>query len=150
MLLKGGSDRLLFTTPVGEIATRNVVTAPRELTIREAAEIMSAGRVSYLVLVDETGHPVGIVTDRDLRDKVVATNRDVGDKISGIMSSMLVTTDAQDFCFESLLRMIRHNIHHIIVVEKGQMKGMITNDDLIMLQVLHPFRSSGRSMVRTP
>ena len=138
MLLKGGSDRLLFTTPVGEIATRNVVTAPRELTIREAAGIMSAGRVSYLVLVDETGHPVGIVTDRDLRDKVVARNRDVGDKVSGIMSSMLVTTDAQDFCFESLLRMIRHNIHHIIVVEKGQMKGMITNDDLIMLQGTSP------------
>ena len=138
MLLQGGSDRLLFTTPVGQIATRNVITASREQTIREAAGIMAARRASYLVLLDETEHPVGIVTDRDLRDKVVAKNRDVGDKVSGIMSSMLMTTDAQDFCFESLLRMIRHNIHHLIVVDKGQMKGIITNDDLMLLQGSSP------------
>jgi CBS domain-containing protein len=137
-LVQGGGDKLLFTTPVGEIATRDVVTASRDLTIREAAGIMAARKVSYLVLLDETDYPVGIVTDKDLRDRVVAKNRNGEDMVAGIMNSVLIGTDAQDSCFEALLRMIKHSIHHLIVVDKGQMKGILTNDDLMVLQGSSP------------
>jgi len=137
-LLYGGGDKPLFTTPVGEVATRKVMTAPQEITIREGAEMMSHNRNSSLVLVDGEGVPTGIVTDRDLRDKVVSKGRPVTDGISSIMSVSLIKTEARDYCFEALLKMIRYNIHHLLVVDEGRLKGIVTNHDLMMLQGTSP------------
>jgi CBS domain-containing protein len=137
-MLYGGSDKLLYTTPVGEIAVKKVITAPQTISIRVAAEMMSEHRYSSLVLVDEDGVPSGIVTDRDLRDKVVARGRTVEERISAIMSVSLIKSEARDYCFEALLKMIRHNIHHLLVVDQGKLKGVVTNHDLMMLQGTSP------------
>jgi CBS domain-containing protein len=137
-VLVGGGERLLFTTPVGELATGAVVTVPLGLTIRAAAELMSRNRISSLVLLDEAGTPAGIITDRDIRDKVVAVGRDVDAPAAEIMSAPLVTAEARDYCFEALLTMIRHNIHHVLVLESGAVKGIITNHDLMILQGTSP------------
>ncbi|MGC2062723.1 MAG: DUF294 nucleotidyltransferase-like domain-containing protein [Thermodesulfovibrionales bacterium] len=137
-LLHGGGDKPLFTTPVGEIATRGVMTAHQDITIKEGAEMMSRHRNSSLVLVDEDGIPTGIVTDRDLRDKVVSKGRDVNDKINRIMSVSLIKAEARDYCFEALLKMIRYNIHHLLVVDEGKMMGIVTNHDLMMMQGTSP------------
>jgi CBS domain-containing protein len=137
-ILAGGGERLLFTTPVGELASGAVVTVPAGLSIQAAAEVMSRNRISSLIVLDAAGAPTGIITDRDIRDKVVATGRDVADPATGIMSSPLVTMDARDYCFEALLTMIRHNIHHLLVVEAGAVKGIITNHDLMILQGTSP------------
>ena len=137
-LLYGGGDKLLFTTPVGEISTKKVMSAPQDASIQDAAEIMSKNRNSSLVLVDADGTPTGIVTDRDLRDKVVSKGRPVTDKISNIMSVSLIKAEARDYCFEALLKMIRYNIHHLLVVDEGRLKGIVTNHDLMMLQGTSP------------
>ncbi len=137
-LLYGGGEKLLFTTPVGEIANPDVATASQDITIREAASLMSGRRISCLVLVDAEGAPVGIVTDRDLRDKVVAKGRDVDSPINRIMSVSLIRTDVRDYCFEALLKMVRYNIHHMLVVDEGKLRGIITNHDLMMIQGTSP------------
>jgi CBS domain-containing protein len=137
-LLYGGGDKLLFTTPLGEIASPNVITAPQSITIREAAEIMSKGRISALVLLDADEVPIGIVTDRDLRDKVVAKGRDVAEPINRIMSMSLIKSDMRDYCYEALLKMVRYNIHHMLVLDDGKLKGIVSNHDLMMLQGTSP------------
>ncbi len=136
-LLYGGGDKLLFTTPVRELIAREPVTAPSEISIKEAAEIMSRNRISSLVLMDGNA-PVGIITDRDLREKVVAKGKDINEPVSSIMSVSLVKIDSKEYCFEALLKMVRYNIHHLIVVEDGILKGIITNHDLMMLQGVSP------------
>lgn len=137
-LLYGGGDKLLFTTPVGELASRTAVTVPQEISIKDAAEVMSKRKISSLVLVDQDNLPAGIVTDRDLRDKVVSKGLSVAEPISSIMSVPLMTTEARDYCFEALLKMIRYNIHHLLVVDDGKLKGILTNHDLMMLQGTSP------------
>lgn len=137
-LMFGGGDKPFFTTPVGEIIAREAVTASQDITIREAAEIMSVNGISSLVLTDLHCVPVGIVTDRDLRDKVVAKSMDVEDSISRIMSVALIKSDASDYCFEALLKMIHFNIHHLLVVADGRLKGVISNHDLMMLKGSSP------------
>jgi CBS domain-containing protein len=136
-LLYGGGDKLLFTTPVGELATKEVVTASLDLTIREAAEVMSAKNISSLILV-ENDVPRGIVTDRDLREKVVARGMDIGEPISTIMTVSLIKIEARHLCFEALLKMIHFNIHHLVVVDEGKLKGVVTNHDLMILQGTSP------------
>ena len=127
-------ERLLLTTPVGSLATREVIAGRSDLTIREAAQIMSRNRVSALVINDAGGIPVGIVTDRDLREMVAAAARDFGEPVALIMSDKLLRADARDSCFEALLSMIRHKVHHILVEDGGRLRGIITNHDLTLLQ----------------
>lgn len=136
-LLYGGGDKLLFTTTVKELIVREPVTASSEISIKEAAEIMSGNRISSLVLMDGDA-PVGIITDRDLRDKVVAKGKNINEPVSSIMSVSLVKIDSKEYCFEALLKMVRYNIHHLIVVEDGALKGVITNHDLMILQGVSP------------
>jgi len=142
-LLYGGGDKLLFTNILSDLATKTVITASEDITIKEAADIMSARKISSLVLLDLHGFPVGMVTDRDLRGKVVSKGRDVTTRVSDIMSVTLVKSEASDYCFEALLKMMRYNIHHLLVVDKGEMKGIITNHDLMMLQGTSPLSLAG-------
>jgi len=138
----GGSDRLLFTTQIGDIATKKVVTIEQGATIQDAAHRMSINKVSSLIIIDSDSLPAGIVTDRDLREKVVARGRDVNEPIGNIMSLPLIRVDAKDYCFEAVLKMIRHNIHHVPVIKDGDLKGVITNHDLMLLQGSSPLSFS--------
>ncbi len=134
----GGSDRLLFTTQVGNMAIKDVVSTLEDTTIREASQIMSEKRISSIVVMNESNLPSGIVTDRDLREKVVAKGRDVSEPVRNIMSTMLIRVDARDYCFEAVLKMIKYNIHHVLVIRDGRLAGVITNHDLMMLQGTSP------------
>src|SRR5512147_2680202 len=134
----GGSDRLLFTTRVEDTAIKEVVSVQEETTIREAAQIMSENRISSLIIMNRNNLPAGIVTDRDLREKVVAKGRDVQESIKDIMTTSLIRVDARDYCFEAVLKMLKYNIHHILVIKDGKLAGVITNHDLMMLQGTSP------------
>ena len=136
--LFGSGEKLLFTTAVGDLITHPVVTASRDVSIRAAAQLMSHHGISSLVLVDGDTVPIGIITDRDLRDKVAARGRDTAEPVANIMSTSLIKADAADYCFEALLTMLRHNIHHLLVVDEGRLRGIVTNHDLLILQGTSP------------
>lgn len=137
-LYYGSSDHILFTTQVGELATKEVVTAHEQSSIREAAQVMTERSISSVVIVDDRGLPVGIVTDRDLREKVVSKGRDIQEPVKNIMTLPLIRVDARDYCFEAVLKMLKYNIHHVLVIRDGSLKGVITNHDLMLLQGQSP------------
>ena len=133
----GSSDRFLFTTPAGNIASA-AVTVGEETSIQEAAELMSLHKVSSLIVIDKRQLPIGIVTDKDLREKVVAKARSVSEPVRSIMTISLIRVDASDSCFEAVLKMIKYRIHHMLVIEGGALKGIMTNHDLMLLQGTSP------------
>ena len=137
-LLYGGGDKLLFTNVLGDLAGRKVITASENVSIREAAKIMEDNSIGSLVLLDENGLPSGMVTDRDLRNKVVSRGRDTAGRVGDIMSVVLIKAEARDHCFEALLKMMRYNIHHLLVVGKGELIGILSSHDLMMLQGASP------------
>jgi CBS domain-containing protein len=134
----GGSDRILFTSRVGDIAIKGLVAVHEDATIQEAAQIMAHHKVSSLLIYDMNNFPMGIITDRDLREKVVAKGRSVSDQVKSIMSLPLIRVDANDYCFEAVLKMIKYNIHHVLVVRDGILRGVVTNHDLMLLQGTSP------------
>ncbi len=136
-LFYGSSDRFLFTTAAGTIASAPV-TVGEETSIREAAEVMSSRRISSLIIVNGGNLPVGIVTDKDLREKVVAKGRSVSEPVKNIMTISLIRVDAADSCFEAVLKMIKYRIHHMLVIEDGALRGIMTNHDLMLLQGTSP------------
>ena len=137
-LFYGGGDRLLFTTPVGELARRALVTASEDISIREATEIMAKNQISSLVLMNPLGLPAGIITNKDLRDKVVSKGRDTGQPVKKIQSVSLVKAEAGEPSIEALFKMIHYNIHHLLVLDNGRVKGIVTAHDLMKLQGASP------------
>jgi CBS domain-containing protein len=133
-----GTDRLLFTTRVGDLAIKDVISVDDGETIQASARIMAENRISSVVVMDRNNLPVGIVTDRDLREKVVAKGRNIQEPIRHIMSTSLIRVDSRDYCFEAVLKMLKYNIHHILVVKEGALAGLITNHDLMLLQGTSP------------
>ena len=137
-LLYGGADRLLFTTPIGELVSRDLITASQDLTIQQATEIMSKNKVSSLILLDDVGLPAGIITDKDLRDRVVSKSRDLHLPVKTIQSVSLVRAEAKEDGVEALFKMLRYDIHHLLVVDNGKLGGIVTRNDLLRLQGATP------------
>ena len=136
--IKTGLERALFTTRIKDIASKEVHTVKETVSIQEAASLMAEKRIGSLIILDEKETPVGIITDRDLREKVVASGRPISRPVKEIMNAPLITVEADRFAYEAVTTMIKNRIHHLPVVEKGRLCGMLTNHDLLLLQGISP------------
>jgi CBS domain-containing protein len=139
----------LFVHRMRDLVKRPPVVAAPELSVVEIARLLSREGVGSIVIV-LAGRPVGIVTDRDLRRKVVAAGRDAATTpVSAIMSAPLVTLPPSAFAFEALLEMTRRRIRHIVVVDDDRAVGVVSSRDLLLLQTTHPVtlaREIGRAV----
>lgn len=124
-----GSGLNLLSMPMRALVQRAPVTLPPTASIREAAECMKSQRVSSVLLV-ERGLLFGLVTDRDLRNRVLATGMDTDRPVADIATLAPLTVQAASPAFEALTLMARHNIHHVPVMEGGRIAGMVTATNL--------------------
>jgi CBS domain-containing protein len=124
--------------PVGEICNRDVIIVRREDTILSAARLMRQHHVGDVVVVDERSGirlPVGIITDRDLVDEIMATELDqkvitAGDLITG----ELVTVKDSLGVYEAIQYMRAKAVRRLPVVDdQAALVGIITLDDLLQL-----------------
>jgi CBS domain-containing protein len=129
----------VFFVPVRDLCQRDVVTCEQDESLVTAAEMMSERNISSIVVCSDQ-IPVGMVTDRDLRNKVVARGRDPGElRVSDIMNSPLVTIGEDDYLFEALHLMSRRRIHRLCVVDaSGALSGIVTDTDALRLQSRSP------------
>jgi CBS domain-containing protein len=109
-------------------------------TVAQAAHAMQSARVgSALVATD----PPGIVTDRDLRGRVLAQGLGPETPITQIMTRPLKTIDSESPAFVALRLMLEENIHHLPVVEEGKIVGVISSSDLLFHQASNPIYLRG-------
>ena len=130
-------------TPVRDLLTRDAVTAPPTSTVRDAARLMTERRVSSLLVVD-AGVVVGILTDRDIRTKVVAEGLDTGETVAAAMTRSPVTVDAGARAFDATLTLIEHRVHHLPVVDDDAPVGLVTSADLLRLAQADPVYLAAR------
>lgn len=123
----------LNLTPVRALVRRAPVTLSPDVPILEAARLMRRQGVSSVLLV-ENGALVGIVTDRDLRNRVVAEALDTSLPVHRIATVRMITIGADRPAFHALLLMARHGLHHLPVLNAQDVLGMVTSDDLAEYQ----------------
>jgi len=141
MASRANEDLYLFTVTAGDIIKNEPHKIGAGATIQGAAQEMSRHRVGSL-LIHEGADPeriIGIVTDRDLRTKVVAAGCSHGAAVTTIMSSPVKSVSAQAICFDVLLQMMATGIHHLAVERGGKVAGMITSHDIMLLQGHSPY-----------
>ncbi|MCF8027196.1 MAG: DUF294 nucleotidyltransferase-like domain-containing protein [Desulfobacteraceae bacterium] len=117
--------------PVGDIA-RGFPSCPAGTSIREAAELISASGRSAIVVLDNQSRPAGLITDDDLRKKVIVAGRSAQDPVETIMSGPLIQISSQVPVFEAVLTMMRRRIKHLPVFAGERIQGVITERDLLL------------------
>lgn len=129
----GGADDAaalnLLSTPIRALIKRAPVTLPPSSSIQAAATLMRERHVSSMLLVEDA-QLYGLITDRDLRSRVVAEGLDINRPVADIATRSPMTVQANSPAFEALLLMARNNIHHMPVMEGSQLAGMITTTNL--------------------
>ncbi len=136
---EGGSGRsqTLFMTPMGELAKREPITVTPDTSISAAAKKMSEHGISSL-LVNEGDALRGIVTDRDLRNRVLAVGRDPAEPVTAIMTAEPLTLEDSSPVLAGILAMAGRGIHHLPLTRGDRVVGMVTTRDLMSLQTHHP------------
>jgi CBS domain-containing protein len=123
-------------TPAMKVATickRGAVTVTPRQEIIAAAALMRERHVGFLVVVEQHGRPVGVLTDRAIVVSVVAKGADpslltVGD----IMTEDPITAHEDDSVEHALRTMHRLGVHRLPVVgAKGQLTGVLSFDDVL-------------------
>ncbi len=136
----GGST--LIATPIRSPAedrmSSEVLTCLPATTIRAAARLMTQRRVGSVVVVESSGAPIGILTDTDLRVKVVALGRSLDQPVLEVMSRPLHTISPDDYGFEALMSMSRHGTDHLVVTKDDRVVGILSNHDLQSMSGLSP------------
>jgi CBS domain-containing protein len=124
-----------FNSPISSIFKPNISTCSRDTTIEDAARKMSRNKASAILIKDEAQTIEGIVTDADLKHKVVTGMHHTLEPVSAVMSSPLLSISADSQVFEAFLSMHRHDKRHMAVYGRsGDITGIISRKDLISAQ----------------
>jgi CBS domain-containing protein len=119
--------------PVGQLVRREPVTCPPTTSVREAAELMARERISSLLIEGRDGF--GILTDRDLRTRILASGRSSDTPVEEVMSFPVITLRSDVMIEDVLLAMLEHGVHHIPVIDsRGRVMGVVTDTDMMGLE----------------
>ncbi len=117
---------IVFSEKVGRLMERDLLTAPPEMTVGEAARLMAQRRVGATMVVEDH-RLVGIFTERDAVFRVIATGRDVqATRLSEVMTASPVTVDPDKSYGYALLLMHEKGFRHMPVLDGGRLVGIVS------------------------
>ena len=125
--------------PVGELIRAPALVCPPATSVQEAARQMAEAGATCVVV--DTGDGLGIVTDRDIRTRVVAAGAGPETPLSEVMTAPAWTVSADRTGTEALLEMLDHGIRHLPVLDAGRrLLGVLDDVDLMANERRAPFR----------
>lgn len=134
-----------FKHRLKDIMSIPVITCLPSTPISQVARIFSQQHISTIAIIGTTGKLLGLVSERDLINKVLAL--DCNPTLvfaSDIMDKAPPTLPPNSFFYEALLTMIRRQDKYILVVEHGFPLGVITMGDLTRLRKTSTLRIVSR------
>jgi CBS domain-containing protein len=133
----------ILKTKVRDIVGRSPVSVDASASVRQAARVMAEHGVSSL-LVMRDGRLAGILTDRDLRNRVLAAGVDPDVGVTDVMTADPVTGRVDALAFEVLLEMVGRHIHHLPILDGAATPvGIVTTTDLLRVEQTNPVYLAG-------
>lgn len=130
--LREDASSEVLRTQLADFKINDPASIGPDATIRRAAQLMEERKVSSLLITTD-GQLAGIVTDRDLRGRVVAQGLDISLPVTDIMTANPRTVPSDTLAFEVMLLMAEVRIHHLPIVDGGQLTGIVTTADVMRL-----------------
>lgn len=107
-----------------------------DVTALEAAEYMANRKIGGVCVLDTDGRLLGIVTERDLLNRIIIPQRDpAAVPLKEVMSELLAVIETNDTPHEALERMERTGRRHLPVVEGERWVGMLSMRDLLRVEL---------------
>ena len=103
-------------------------------TVRAAVRRMHDEQVGAIVVVDDSQHPIGIFTERDLVRATLQQQLDA--PVTDAMSREPLSLPDHTPSYEAALLMIEHGIRHVLVNRDEQLVGVVSERELFSLQRL--------------
>lgn len=124
---------MILDLKVGSITKRPLVAVDENASVSSATKLMAQHDVGSLVVTSD-GRIVGIVTERDLLNRVLAEGRDPRlTTVREVMTPDPMAVDEGMLLREALDIMNRRNIRRMLVMEKGEIVGIFTLKDVMGL-----------------
>jgi len=134
--------------PVRDLVRAAALVCGPEDSVRDAAERMAAEGATCVIV--DAGDRLGIVTDRDLRTRVVATGAGADTPLSAVMTAPVHTIGADRLGVEAMLAMLDHGVRHLPVLDgRGRLAGVLDDVDLLAAERRAPFLLRAR-IARAP
>ncbi|MFW6041988.1 MAG: DUF294 nucleotidyltransferase-like domain-containing protein [Guyparkeria sp.] len=136
----------MMVTRVRRLLGRSPVMIEETATVHEAARSMTEHHVSSILLISPTdaaddkafvgndhGHwrLTGILTDQDLRMRVLAAGRSADVPLAEIKHDRLITIQSDESVYEAMLAMLRNNVHHLPVLHRRHPVGVVHLSDIV-------------------
>ncbi|MFW6082047.1 MAG: DUF294 nucleotidyltransferase-like domain-containing protein [Desulfosalsimonas sp.] len=136
---QAATDQGFLNLTLQDIFSREFASCSLDNTIQEAAQLMTRKKRSSVVVMDSSGKSVGLITDHDMRTKVVARAYPVDKPVGDIVGGPLITMPAQSQIFEAIMQMMKYDIKHMAVTDNAQnLLGIATEQDLLLAQGRSP------------
>src|SRR5215210_5951975 len=118
------------------IRDREPYSVRENVTVLEAAEYMVSRKVGGVCVLDENGRLIGILTERDLLNRIVLPRLDPANlPVSDAMSQVQAVIETTDTPEEALERMELIGRRHLPVVEGERWVGMLSMRDILRVEV---------------
>ncbi|MBU1449969.1 MAG: CBS domain-containing protein [Proteobacteria bacterium] len=128
-----GLDAVLTGSRVHELMSKKLLTCLEATPVKAAAILMTQRKVGSIMVCESGGRPLGILTDTDLRVRVLAAGAAPDTPVAEVMSQSVKAISPQAFAFEAMIEMARHGVHHLAVTEGQRLVGVISDHDLTMV-----------------
>lgn len=123
-----------FNQPISAMYRPIIATCSRDTSITTAAQMMAKTHSSSLLVTSESKIE-GIVTDADLRERVIAKDLDAEAPVEQIMSYPVISISDGSLVYEAFLTMIEKDVRHLMLINHlGEIIGVMTEKDLITAQ----------------
>ena len=129
----------LFNQPVSAICTLEPIFGDTNMSIQSAAKKMGNAQIGALFLKSPDGNCAGVVTERDLTGRVIATGHDVSRPVTEIMSTPVISIPMDAPVFEACMAMMQQNLRHLAVTNtENQVVGILSSRDILKSQGQSP------------
>lgn len=120
-----------------------LVTIAPDATLSEAVTSLAEHRIGAIVAVNDGGHLVGILSERDVVRILAEKGPDVlSDPVSSVMTRAVVTCTEEESIPVIMERMTRGRFRHVPVVDRGRLLGIISIGDVVKHRVEEMERES--------
>jgi CBS domain-containing protein len=122
--------------PLGSLPRKQPVAVGPQAPLREALTQMHDRRVGSVMVVDESGAALGILTRYDILGRVTLPQRPLDTPIAEVMTHPVYTLTVDDTAQQAALLMSRHGLRHVPITDGGRVVSIVSERDLFALQRL--------------
>ena len=117
---------------VKDVMNSPVITADESETANNIAVTMDKAKLGAVIITNNEGKPIGIITERDLVVRVISKNKKPDEiRAKEIMTTPLITIDPETTISDAAREMNRKNIRRLGIFYKGNLTGIVSNKDLL-------------------